>query len=272
MPVSRNFQVYVASNEAFHDAAEKLIGIAFDLQNQRGRYLKEWNYQLAMQGRIEAAGLGDAIREGEIVLSFQTFQKSLFTDLLFDSMLLLEIKATQDLCPADEAQLLQYLALLGLRDGLLLNFGSPQVQKRFVSTLIPSDARHQISVDSSRWSPDSEDAKELATMFQLLIKDWGSGLKRSLYLEAVVHCMGGSEAVVQEVAVNDAKIQIGYMPLNMVGGTSAFTFMTKRPDSPGFEKSLQKLVDSTSLKNLHWINLYHQELKLITLANRRWKR
>jgi GxxExxY protein len=44
-----------------------------------------------------------------------------------------EVKAVSGLTPADEAQLLNYLAMSGIRRGLLLNFGTKSLEhKRMV--------------------------------------------------------------------------------------------------------------------------------------------
>lgn len=51
-------------------------------------------------------------------------------DLLVDNILIIELKACDTLCNAHVAQLLGYLRATGIRDGLLVNFGSPVIQIR----------------------------------------------------------------------------------------------------------------------------------------------
>jgi GxxExxY protein len=51
-------------------------------------------------------------------------------DLLVENALIMELKACDALCNAHVAQLLGYLRGTGIRDGLLVNFGSPVIQIR----------------------------------------------------------------------------------------------------------------------------------------------
>ena len=58
---------------------------------------------------------------------------SYFIDFVCFDDVVVEMKATSALTPADEAQILNYLALLKKRVGLLINFGAKSLQyKRFV--------------------------------------------------------------------------------------------------------------------------------------------
>ncbi|VTY05204.1 PD-(D/E)XK nuclease superfamily protein [Prevotella melaninogenica] len=50
------------------------------------------------------------------------------TDIIVEGMLVLELKATQDLSIANEVQLVNYLTSTGIDDGLLINFGSDKLQ------------------------------------------------------------------------------------------------------------------------------------------------
>ena len=56
-----------------------------------------------------------------------------FIDFVCFDDVVVEIKATSALTPVDEAHILNYLALLKKRVGLLINFGGKSLQyKRFV--------------------------------------------------------------------------------------------------------------------------------------------
>ena len=50
------------------------------------------------------------------------------TDIIVERMLILELKATQDLSIANEVQLVNYLTSTQIDDGLLINFGSDKLQ------------------------------------------------------------------------------------------------------------------------------------------------
>lgn len=53
-----------------------------------------------------------------------------FADILVESAVILELKATKVIDGIHEAQLLNYLKATGLNLGLILNFGSPKLQIR----------------------------------------------------------------------------------------------------------------------------------------------
>ena len=61
-----------------------------------------------------------------------------FIDFVCFGEVVVELKATSAVTPADEAQVLNYLALFKKRVGLLLNFGAKSLQyKRFVLDIEP---------------------------------------------------------------------------------------------------------------------------------------
>lgn len=49
-------------------------------------------------------------------------------DIVVERQLILELKATQSLCIANEVQLVNYLTAIGVDSGLLINFGSDRLQ------------------------------------------------------------------------------------------------------------------------------------------------
>lgn len=59
-------------------------------------------------------------------------------DIVVDNRLILELKAVSDLTDANRCQLVTYLTLTGIDNGLLINFGSPllQIERKF-RTYIP---------------------------------------------------------------------------------------------------------------------------------------
>ena len=59
----------------------------------------------------------------------------LFVDMLIDEKLLLEIKAETELLPIDEAQVITYLAVTGLKLGMLINFGGRELEIKRIPTL-----------------------------------------------------------------------------------------------------------------------------------------
>jgi len=64
-----------------------------------------------------------------------------FVDILADGKLLLELKANEGLRPIDEAQVITYLKVTGLKLGLLVNFGGDRLEiKRMPNFVGPPSA------------------------------------------------------------------------------------------------------------------------------------
>ena len=73
------------------------------------------------------------ITEQSIVVNFHGVRVGTFSaDLVVESKVLVEVKATQGFDPRDEAQVLNYLKAAGGGTGLLLNFGRRVAHRRFV--------------------------------------------------------------------------------------------------------------------------------------------
>jgi GxxExxY protein len=53
-----------------------------------------------------------------------------FADIVVENRLLIELKAVRDLADVHVAQLLGYMKVTGMKDGLLINFGSSKFQVR----------------------------------------------------------------------------------------------------------------------------------------------
>lgn len=59
-----------------------------------------------------------------------------FVDMLIDEKLLLELKVEVKLLPIDEAQVITYLRVTGLRLGLLVNFGGTELEIRRIPNFV----------------------------------------------------------------------------------------------------------------------------------------
>lgn len=63
-----------------------------------------------------------------------------YADILVENCLILELKATEHLSEAHEAQLVNYLTATGIEDGLLINSGGTQLEiKRKYKTYRPKE-------------------------------------------------------------------------------------------------------------------------------------
>ena len=107
---------------------EKIIGCAFDVHNTLGPGYLEKVYENAM--RIELAKLGLQVKQQEPVIVYYDGEAvgEYIVDLWVENRVVVELKATQSLTKAHEAQIVNYLTATNTDIGLLINFGARSVQ------------------------------------------------------------------------------------------------------------------------------------------------
>jgi GxxExxY protein len=115
------------------ELTEKVIGACFDVQNELGSGFLESVYQKALV--IVLTQL--CIKVTEQMPLKVTFRNIVvgeyYPDILVENRLIVELKAVKSLTSEHEAQLLHYLKATGVKVGLLVNFGNPQLEwKRLV--------------------------------------------------------------------------------------------------------------------------------------------
>jgi|SRR3972149_5681521 len=117
------------------DTTRTIIGAAYEVHRELGPGFLEKVYETALTQ--ELTGRGVSVRsQAEVAVHYKGKPVGVYyADLLVDDAVICEIKATQSLTSAHEAQLLHCLKATGIKVGLLLNFGSPRVQvKRLART------------------------------------------------------------------------------------------------------------------------------------------
>ncbi len=119
------------------ELTERIIGVFRDVYREYGNGFYESVYANSMAIELGAAGL-DVKRE----VVTEVFYKGVVVgwyraDMIIESRVLLEIKATKALSTGDERQLLNYLKASGIKVGLLLNFGpDAQIVRRVLTRRI----------------------------------------------------------------------------------------------------------------------------------------
>jgi GxxExxY protein len=118
-----------------HELSNKLLGIAFKVQNIIGCGLHESAYEEAFC--IELANAGIAYERQRVYPIHYSGQYigTYIADIVVENRIILELKAVRELNPVMFAQLINYLKLSGLQVGYLLNFHNTRVEwKRFVNS------------------------------------------------------------------------------------------------------------------------------------------
>ncbi len=108
----------------------EIIGAAFQVHKTLGAGFLEKVYENAMVIELKKRGLRVA-QQAPIVVFYEGIQVGdYFADLLVNEEVVVELKAVEELAPAHEVQLVNYLQGTGLDIGLLINFGSAVKVKR----------------------------------------------------------------------------------------------------------------------------------------------
>jgi GxxExxY protein len=111
------------------ELAERIIGVFYDVYNELGHGFLESTYRESMALALTESGLAN-VREVPVPVWFRGRKVGhYFADLVVESNVPLELKATRTLESAHEAQLLHYLRSTEIEVGLLFNFG-PRPQFR----------------------------------------------------------------------------------------------------------------------------------------------
>ena len=113
----------------------RIMGHAYASQNELGRLCDECAYQADLKARLLADGFRSVLTEIPVTVTHRDFIKKYFLDLMADDTLY-ELKSDAALVGEHEAQLFNYLFLLGLPRGKLLNLRPQKVQEK--------DHRHQL--------------------------------------------------------------------------------------------------------------------------------
>ena len=107
-----------------------VIGCAYTVYNSLGAGFLESVYEKAMLIELRHAGLQAESQVKLDVLYRDELVGHFFADIIVNSLLILELKAVEEVCKAHEVQLVNYLTATDHDVGLLINFGQHGVAVR----------------------------------------------------------------------------------------------------------------------------------------------
>lgn len=250
------------TSDALRSLDYQVMRHAFDSHNELGRMCDECVYQADLAARLNAAGI-HARREVPIQLSHENFVKHYALDLVVDDSFVYELKVVASLQGEHQAQLLNYLYLTNTGHGKLINFRPGKVESRFVNAPIDDLLRRKYRVAQDTFS---HDASALRDMLMSLLDDWGLFLDLAAYTEALTHLLGGEERVLTLVPMTRAGIELGNQRIHLFSPDSAFRVTGFKEDLASQEQHLKRLLALTPLRQIHWINLCRDEIRLTTLT------
>lgn len=112
------------------ELTKKIISCAFKVHNTLGAGFLEKVYENALKIELKKEGF-NVEQQYPIPVFYEKEQVGdYYADLLIDGIIIIELKAVENLAPIHETQLVNYLAGTGLDIGLLINFGSSVEVKR----------------------------------------------------------------------------------------------------------------------------------------------
>lgn len=260
MAVSVDMELVRVSQEEFGAIAYRVMREVFAVHGELGRLFDEKVYQRALAARVE-----DLKSEVRIDVMHRDFCKSYFMDAVVARSAVFELKAVESLSSRHRSQLLNYLLLTELQHGKLVNFGTERIEHEFVNaTLTLADRRH-FAVDDSGWCATEGFGTSEKSLACELLQDWGTGLARALYEEALVHFLGGHEQVLREIDVCMRDFPVAKQTVALCAPRTAIRLTTFENDDKAFAQHLISFLNSTKLDAIQWINIARNQLTFRTL-------
>lgn len=264
MPIHSSVSVANLSAEALAAVDYRVMGHAFASQNQLGRLCDECAYNADLKARLLADGFCSVWTQVPITVKHRDFAKTYFADLIADDALY-ELKVSNGFTSDHDAQLLNYILLLGIQRGKLLNFRTPKVEGKIIATsLLPAD-RRQFNTDTSRWHDLTPACGTLRQTLDELLSDWGAFLEVALYQDALTHFIGGTDRVEQRLPLHRDGVDLGAQRFLLHAPDVAFRVTAFTGNHEAVESHLRRLLALTDLMALQWINLNHARIELSTL-------
>ncbi len=249
------------SQDEFKAISFQVMEHVFAIHNKFGRFFDERVYKLELQSRMPGVQL-----EVGIELNHRSFSKTLFVDSIVHGGAMFEFKAVEAIHPRHRAQCIQYLLLLGLAHGKLINVRSEKVQHEFVNCqtrLIDSRSPRIQEVD---WNAGIAGAEAFQCNLLSVVRDWGCGLTVSLYEEAVTHFLTTESTGLIKVPVYGQRGLIAHQPLRLAAPDVAFKVTAFKKRDCAFVSHASRLIQHTQLTAIHWANIESEQITFTTIV------
>jgi GxxExxY protein len=262
MPIAPLHSVKRLSQAEFQEVAYAVMGHVFEIHNDFGRFFDEDIYKRELASRMPEVEL-----EFPIVMSHGTFSTTYYLDALVAAGAPFEFKTAEALSPQHRGQLLNYLLLLDLAHGKLVNLRPESVDQEFVNATVRSADRHRYELVTSRWNRSLNGGASVLDLIVSLLQDWGTGLELRLYEAALTHFLGGEETVVRKVNVRGQRGIVGQQLMRLAADDVAFKLTAFQSDSHHFEEHARRLIRHTDLRAMFWINIDLERVTFTTIES-----
>lgn len=116
------------------ELTEKIIGCAYKVYNQLGAGFLEKIYESALMIELKCIGLSAEQQYPVKVYYNEILIGEYVADIVVEGLVIIELKAVNNIVNAHEVQLVNYLKATKIEVGLLINFGDQITIKRKILT------------------------------------------------------------------------------------------------------------------------------------------
>lgn len=262
MPVHTPISIPRLSKERFGRASYEVLGHVFEIHRQFGRFFNERIYKQELALRMPEVRL-----EVPLEVIHGTFAKRYFLDVVLLGGGIFEFKAVEEICARHRGQLLNYLLLLDVAHGQLINLRAQEVEHEFVNAVMTTEQRKRFTVERRAFDDRLSGGRNFACALLPLLSDLGTGLDIVLYEEAMTALLGGEGEVIREIEVirRDARA-LGRQRLRMCSKDSAFKLTMFPNPPPSFAEHCKRLLCHVGIQAIHWANIANELVTLSTIT------
>ena len=260
MPIMPLHPVRRLTQDEFAELSYEVMRCVFEIHNEFGRFFDEKIYKRELASRFPRVEI-----EFPIAVTHRTFSTTYYLDALVADGGAFEFKAVEELVPRHRRQLYNYLLLLDLAHGKLVNLRLESVQHEFVNALLRPDERRVFEVCTDRWNGSIPGGEMIIEWVVSMLQDWGTGLELSLYEAAITHFLGGQERVLRDVAVQGSRQGLGHQTMRLVASGVAFKLTAFDPEFGSFEAHARRLLAHADLRAILWINIGSHKVTFVTV-------
>ncbi len=123
----------ILTQKYINNKAYQIVGCAIEVHKYLGPGLLESVYESCLVEEMIEQGL-PVERQLQVPINYKgkDLGSNLILDLLVNDLIIVELKAVEQMIPVFKAQLLSYLKLTGKPKGLLINFNCENITKQLV--------------------------------------------------------------------------------------------------------------------------------------------
>jgi GxxExxY protein len=264
MPIHCPIKIASLSADEFEQLDYRVMGHAYASQNELGRLCDECAYEADLKARLLADGFRSVQTQVPVTVTHRDFVKKYFLDLVADDALY-ELKTANEFVGEHDTQLFNYLFVLGLPRGKLLNFRPLKVQGKIIATSLTHAERRRFITVTEKWNDLTPGCAALRQAMLDLLEDWGAFLDFALYQEALIHFLGGASNAERQVSLRRDEVDLGRQRMFVHAPGVAFRLTAYTESQNHIETHLRRLLALTDLKAVQWINLNHAKIEFTTI-------